>query len=201
MKASCHVAALFTAMTILAACGNDLSRGKAEASLIAYANATPLTMSIQVDEVLSKEHAFKYSREEQCWRQLAEKRVASEPAPSSDPVKGRYGSKHVRYQLTLLDPTNVVQVKSEEHQDLEWTAPVSLATVVRSRRQILSVDGISRPAPALSVVKFNYEERPTGFDSPACYDYGTRALSVGAMAGTAAFSLYDDGWRLEKVQW
>lgn len=206
MSAICRLFAVLATAALLGGCGNDLSRKKAEALLKPYAEANPSTISIQLDDVVSSSgrqgDPLERSQEVPCWRELAAKGAVSAPRLSPDPVAGRRGANYVSYGVEVVDPTNLVQVETEQVTGrVMVSARVRRASVIRSRREIVSIDGIARPSPALSVVEFSYIENATGFDSPACYSYGTRALPSGTETGRASFVLYDDGWRLESVDW
>ncbi len=221
MHVIARVSVLALMVLMLTACGRDLSRSDAETALRSYSDANSPTSRIALDDVVTwKEGFFAFegkqpmdkSYQRGCWGQLASQGALSEPKLQEELTEQqRDGWRALYFSVEVSNPASVVETVKEEIEGSDKRILARVAKVVTARRSITSIDGVTEPAQAMgqtmSMVKFTYSEEGTGFHNAYCtasknqMSSHTYKPSAGPQHGTAAFVLYDDGWKLEGVDW
>jgi len=223
MRVTVRIETLVAAVLVLAGCGNSLSRSSAEAALSAYSAANVPTATIALDDVVDWKDGFyafegkepmDTSAQRVCWEKLVSQGALSEPKLKEELTEQRRdGWRNLYYSVEVIDPANVLEIIETQIGGTDKRLLARVARVVTARRSITSVDGVTEPAQAamgqvVSSVNFTYTEEGTGFNSAYCsaspndqMSSHTYKPSPGPQHGSAIFVLYDDGWKVEDVDW
>jgi hypothetical protein len=201
---------------LLVGCSKGLSRSTAKGVLEQYLAANPVSAPLQLNDAVmiypsdgSSKAMIRY-RHRECWRQLAARGLVNEATTELNRTETQTFNRTVVtyffWAVDILKPEAIVEVKTGmvdlHFKEIEArTATVRLAT-----RDLVSIDAISEPAPVstgqlMSWANFTYTETGTGFYEPTCGHVPELQPKTGPQTGRAGFTLYDTGWRLEKMEW